>query len=187
MAAWVSNNPNGIRQTLYTPDMAVNDYKYMVGAYSSLTFPHGIGFFFCSCLWDMYWAIIWYEEHNNRLGFNPNKYQDSVGGSNKAFQIVVEGLKFQGCSPNFVHSRDGILAAGMHLYNDSTMNCVIWQVFARRGLGDGAVSQSVSSFSIPDSCTGGLSLPARFWPHSAPASTASPSANPSNRRSAAPT
>ena len=83
---------------------------------TSLSVPHGVGSLFCTILWDLYWAIIYTEVTSGKLGFNPNKYDAKVGGSNIAFQLVVEGLKIQGCNPTFVISRDAILTASETVY-----------------------------------------------------------------------
>jgi len=72
--------------------------------------------------------------------------------------MVFEGLRLQPCSPGFVDGRDAILKADELLYN-SQNQCIIWQAFARRGLGFSA-KQGVSSnrsdgtqaFDLPPFC-----------------------------------
>lgn len=99
---------------------------------TSLSAPHGIGHGWASILWDMTWDLI--DKH----GFNPNLYDDwSTGGNNLAFQLVVDGLKIQGCNPTFITGRDAILAADQVLTGGENQ-CTIWAAFARRGLGFGA-------------------------------------------------
>src|SRR5690606_5981269 len=61
-----------------------------------------------------------------------------------AIQLVVEGLKLQPCSPGFVDGRDAILEADQLLYGGANQ-CLIWDVFARRGLGVSASQGSSNS------------------------------------------
>jgi len=69
------------------------------------------------------------------------------------------GLKLQPCSPGFLDSRDAILAADDLLYNGKH-KCVIWNAFARRGMGYSAKQGASSSttdqttaFDVPMSVT----------------------------------
>jgi extracellular elastinolytic metalloproteinase len=64
---------------------------------SSLSQPHGIEHAWAAFLWDVTWDLI------EKRGFNPNLYDDwSTGGNNLIYQLVNDGLKFQGCAPTFV-------------------------------------------------------------------------------------
>src|SRR5690606_33423867 len=92
-----------------------------------LTRPHGIGFVWSTMLWDLTWALI------DEYGFDPDIYE-GTGGNNIALQLVVDALKLQPCSPGFVDGRDAILQADV-LANDGVNRCLIWSVFADRGLG----------------------------------------------------
>ncbi|PWI28979.1 peptidase, partial [Flavobacteriaceae bacterium LYZ1037] len=56
----------------------------------------------------------------------------------------MDGLKLQGCSPGFVSGRDGILAADMALTGGEDQ-CLIWEVFANRGVGYAADQGSTFS------------------------------------------
>jgi uncharacterized repeat protein (TIGR01451 family) len=55
-------------------------------------------------------------------------------GNFKAIQLVMDGMKLQPCNPGFVDGRDAILLAD-ELNFDGAHQCLIWEVFARRGLG----------------------------------------------------
>ncbi|MCH2084928.1 MAG: M36 family metallopeptidase, partial [Saprospiraceae bacterium] len=69
-------------------------------------------------------------------GFDEDQI-NGTGGNNMAIQLVIDGLKIQSCNPGFVDVRDGILAADL-INNDGVNECLIWEVFAKRGLGWGA-------------------------------------------------
>lgn len=145
-------NGNGIRPAPYSTDLAVNDYTYAAtnntGAISQ---PHGVGFVWCTMLWDLTWALI------NSYGYDPDLYE-GTGGNNIAMALVIEALKLQACNPGFVDGRDAILQADQLLYSGAN-ECLIWQVFAARGLGFSADQGSSASrtdqteaFDLPPAC-----------------------------------
>lgn len=142
----------GIRPARYSTDFAMNNYTYAAtNNTGSISEPHGIGFVWCTMLWDMTWELI--DAH----GFDPDLYTGN-GGNNIAMHLVIEAMKLQPCSPGFVDGRDAILAADELLY-DGAHHCLIWQAFARRGLGasaDQGSSESrtdqVQAFNLPVEC-----------------------------------
>lgn len=141
----------GIRPEPYSTDFGINDYTYAATNNDALAEPHGIGFVWCTMLWDMTWALI------DQYGFDPDLYQ-GTGGNNIAMHLVIEAMKLQPCSPGFVDGRDAILAADELLYAGAN-KCLIWQAFATRGLGYSADQGSsnsrydqVEAFDIPNTC-----------------------------------
>ena len=128
----------GIRPAPYTTDLAINNYTYDATNNSgSISQPHGIGFVWCTMLWDMTWALI------DEYGFDTDFYYGS-GGNNIAMHLVMNGLKLQSCSPGFVDGRDAILQADQLLYGGANQ-CLIWNAFAARGLGYSANQGSANS------------------------------------------
>lgn len=115
----------GIRPFPYTTNMSVNPMTYDDIAFYSI--PHGVGTVWCTMLWDMYWAFV------DAYGFDPDLYT-GTGGNNMAVQLVMDGMKMQTCEPGFVDGRDAILAADRALYGGANQQ-LIWEAFARRGLG----------------------------------------------------
>jgi extracellular elastinolytic metalloproteinase len=145
----------GIRPTQYTTDMSVNPSTYAsVADIVNISQPHGIGYVWTTMLWEMYWNLV------DRYGYNDNIYSSwSTGGNNLAFQLVMDGMKFQPCSPGFVDGRNAILAADVAL-TGGTNKCEIWRAFAKRGLGFSANQGSsnnrtdgVQAFDFPAACT----------------------------------
>lgn len=134
-----STTGNGIRPAPYTTDLTINDYTYGNVDDGNISRPHGIGFIWCTMLWDLNWALI------NEHGFDPNIY-NGAGGNNIAAQLVMDGLKNQPCSPGFVDGRDAILEAD-ETNNGNANEDIIWNVFARRGLGYSADQGSSSNRS----------------------------------------
>ena len=125
-------NGNGVRRLPYSTDMDINDYNYddIIGS----TTPHSLGEVWASMLWDLYWAFV------DKYGWSDNFY-NGQGGNNMVLQLVMDGLKLQACQPGFVSGRDAILAADQIL-NNGANQCLIWEVFARRGLGWNAQENS---------------------------------------------
>ncbi|SBT42957.1 M36 family metallopeptidase [Micromonospora narathiwatensis] len=150
----------GIRPRPYSRNMEIQPFTYdsiKTGGWlnnTSLAVPHGIGHGWASVLWDMTWNLI------DRHGFNPNIYDGwNTGGNNLALQLVIDGLKMQGCGPGFVTSRNAIIAADAALTGGENA-CIIWGSFARRGLGYSAVqgttnrNDNTEAFDTHPSCRG---------------------------------
>lgn len=135
---------DGIRQYPYSTDMTVNpltlgdtnDYTYVDDGVT-YTDSHSLGTVWASMLWDLTWAYI------NKYGFDPDIY-NGTGGNNKVMQLVLDAMKLQTCNPGFVAGRNAIIAADQATTGGEDY-CMIWEVFARRGLGVNASSGLTSS------------------------------------------
>jgi len=127
----------GIRTYPYSTNMAVNPHTY--DSIKTEAVPHGVGSVWCAMLWEMTWGLI------DVYGFDPDIY-NGTGGNNIALSLVTEGLRLQPCSPGFVDGRDAILLADQNLYGGANQ-CIIWEAFAKRGLGISANQGSSNSRS----------------------------------------
>ncbi len=150
-AAGQATDGNGIRPAPYDTSFAINDYTYGNLPDGNITVPHGVGFVWGTMLWDLTWAFI------DEYGFD-NLETGIEGGNNIVMQLVTDGLKLQPCSPGFVDGRDAILLAD-EINNDGANQCLIWRVFAKRGLGYSASQGSsdnrndgVEAFDLPPVC-----------------------------------
>ena len=153
MGTWLfEEGPNdpGIRPYPYSTDFNINPFTYD-NIKSGVSVPHGLGSVWATMLWDLTWALI------DVYGFDPDIY-NGTGGNNIAMALVIQGLKEQPCSPGFVDGRDGILAADALLYQGAN-ECIIWEAFAKRGLGFSASQGSSNSrsdgteaFDVPPAC-----------------------------------
>jgi extracellular elastinolytic metalloproteinase len=143
---------NGFRQYPYTTDMGVNPFTFsdvQNQVFSNgVVSTHGVGSIWATMLWDLNWKMV------DAYGFDSDMY-NGTGGNNKTMQLVITGLKFTPCSSGFVAARDAILAADEALYG-GVNKCIIWEVFARRGLGYNAdsgetnsVTDQTASFDMP--------------------------------------
>lgn len=128
----------GIRTYPYSTDMRVNPLTYEFVIDNNTI--HNVGEVWAAMLWDLYWAMV------NRYGYNAN-WNDLNSGNARAIRLVMDGMKLQPCNPGFTDGRDAILRADTLLYGAANSE-LIWQVFARRGLGFSA-SQG-TSYSITD-------------------------------------
>lgn len=138
----------GIRAVPYTTEMSVNSYTFE--NVKTMSSPHDIGTVWATILWEMTWSLI------DEYGFDSDIY-NGTGGNNIALVLVTEGLKLQPCNPGFVDARDAILAADIAIYGGANQ-CLLWEAFAKRGLGSGASqgssfdpSDGISSFDSPSS------------------------------------
>ena len=142
-------NGVGIRPARYSTSTSINNATY--GDIPGQAVPHGVGFVWATILWEVTWDLI------DEYGFDSDLY-DGTGGNNLAMQLVIDGLKLQACNPGFVDGRDAILLAD-RINNDGANQCLLWEAFARRGLGYGASQGSpnskndqTESFDLPPSC-----------------------------------
>lgn len=160
----------GIRQYKYSPDMSVNPFtfadvedQWFTDANDIVqTSVHGVGSIWATMLWDLNWFMI------GKHGFDPDVY-NGTGGNNMTMELVMEGLKMTPCSSGFKGARDAIINADIAI-NGGDNYCLIWEVFARRGLGTSASSgdadsiyDQTTSFSYPrgyngEACGSSLSL-----------------------------
>jgi predicted aconitase with swiveling domain len=141
-------NGGGIRPARYSTDSSINGFTYNATNSPSLSIPHGVGFVWATALWDLTWAYI------DKYGFDSDFYNGN-GGNNKVMQLVLDGLKLQPCQPGFIDGRDALLAADLALTGGEDQ-CMIWDVFAQRGLGFNATqglsterNDQVQDFSTP--------------------------------------
>ncbi len=133
----------GIRTYPYTRNMDTNPHTY--ADINNESVPHGVGSVFCATIWDMYWDLV------DEYGFDEDLYY-GTGGNNIAMQLVLDGLKLQPCSPSFIDARDAILEADV-VNNDGANQCLIWNAFARRGIGFSAEPGGNEAFDLPNLCS----------------------------------
>ena len=138
----------GIRSSPYSTDMNINPNRFdqTTGAET-----HRLGEVWTSMCWDLYWKM------TEKYGFDADVIHGK-GGNNKAIKLVFDGMKIQACQPGFVDGRDAILAADKKNFGGEN-ECLIWEVFSRRGLGAKASQGSPlnsadpkESFAVLPSC-----------------------------------
>lgn len=139
----------GIRRQPYSTDLAINDQTYddIIGTNA----PHPLGEIWAATLWDLYWALV------DEYGYDPDLYT-GTGGNNIAIQLVMDGMKLQECRPGFIDGRDAIMAADA-INNNGANECLLWEVFARRGLGwnadqgsSGNRNDNIENYNVRPEC-----------------------------------
>ncbi len=158
----------GIRRKPYSTDFSINNQVYndIIGtrpATATTRIPHPVGEIWAATLWDLYWAL------SDQYGWDPDILRGK-GGNNMAIQLVMDGLKLQACNPGFIDGRNAILSADLINYQGANQ-CLIWEVFARRGLGWSADQGSVNdrndgiqAFDMPPACKEDLALEKKSTP-----------------------
>jgi extracellular elastinolytic metalloproteinase len=157
------NTGGGIRPTRYSIDKSVNPTTFKdIAKGGEITVPHGVGYIWCSMLYEMLQGFV------DQYGFNDNVYFPAnptgsnspaagSGGNNVAMRLVLEGMKLQPTAPTFQQQRDAILKADTLLYGGQHA-CTIWKAFAKRGLGysarsgSNALGDEVQGFDLPNAC-----------------------------------
>ncbi|NNE27716.1 MAG: DUF11 domain-containing protein, partial [Saprospiraceae bacterium] len=117
-------NGRGIRRFPYSTDMNINP-QTLNDIFGQGV--HATGEVWAGVLWDLYWAFV------DAYGYDED-LNNTESGNFKAVQLVFDGMKFQPCGPGFLDGRDAILMADQINYNGENQ-CLIWEIFARRGMG----------------------------------------------------
>ncbi|HHH50308.1 MAG TPA: DUF11 domain-containing protein, partial [Saprospiraceae bacterium] len=132
---------SGLRSFPYNTDLSIDPANYENMILRGI--PYGTGEVWTATLWDLYWELV------DVYGWDADLYH-GTGGNNIAIQLVIDAMKIQPCNPTMVDGRDAILAAD-EINNDGANSCLIWRVFARRGIGFGANANDITlrSDNIP--------------------------------------
>lgn len=147
----------GIRPAKYSPDFSINDFTY--GDTNGMEYTnatgaivpnvHSIGFVWASMLWDLHW------KYAEKYGYSSDVMANNTSGSARVLQLVVDALKLTPSNPGFIQGRDAILAAEAATTGKAD-RCMIWEVFAKRGLGANAsaglqtnINDQVEDFTKP--------------------------------------
>ena len=130
---WVLNNyPKGVRRYAYSTNPSIFPLTFKDIRLS--TEVHNVGEIWCNTLLEMRAALI------RQYGFKE--------GQRQSIQLVVDGLKLTPRAPTFLDARDAILLAD-RVNNAGANQCVIWQAFAKRGMGFDAFTPDASD-AAPD-------------------------------------
>jgi len=139
---------SGIRNFPYSTDLGINPQTYADIAVTNI--PHGVGEIWAAMIWDMYWLLV------DEYGWG-DVWTEPDSGPGLALQLVIDGMKLQPCNPNFAEARDAILDADV-ANNGGANRCLIWDAFAKRGMGVSADAGGPSNtdgteaFDTPANC-----------------------------------
>ncbi len=161
-AAGQTAGGSGIRPKFYSPDFGINDYTYartngMEFLEDGVMTPdvHSIGFVWATILWDLHW------KYAEKYGYASDVMSNSGNGSTRVLQTVMDGIKLQECNPTFTSGRDAVIAADVAATGGAN-RCMIWETFAKRGVGLYAsagsktnINDQTEDFTLPDECKAG--------------------------------
>ena len=145
MGTYVEGEPltgAGIRRYPYSFNKTIDPETF--GLYNSSNEVHDAGEIWCTTLWDMNWLLI------GRYGFDANLatgYTAGGAGNKLALQLVMDSLKLMPVNPSFLDGRNAILQADLALTGGANQD-LIWQAFARRGMGFSAVDTGANATTV---------------------------------------
>lgn len=154
----------GLRPAKYSPNFSINNFTYAKTNGMQVTDSstggmtpdqHSIGFIWATMLWDLHWNFV------SKYGYSSDVLANRNSGSGRVLQLVIDGMKLQACNPTFIDGREAILAADKAA-TDGENKCLIWNTFAKRGLGVKAsagdkknINDQVEDFTVPEECISG--------------------------------
>ncbi len=174
-------NGSGIRPRLYSIDPSVNEYTFAGSTNGGfgvinpeITIPHGVGFIWCTMLWDLTQRFIdeygFYTGGANEIEnkqYNPpvtgdivtdlNTLSTNHAGNSLALKLIQKGIQLQPQSPRMTDMRTAILQADSMFYG-GYHSCMIWEVFAKRGLGSNTINPAntlgdeADGYGVPTAC-----------------------------------
>lgn len=134
----------GIREYRYSTDMSVNPHTF--ASTNNMWYTdadgadnvdvHSVGSVWCVMLWDLAWNYI------EKYGYDSNIY-NGTGGNNKVMRLVIDAMKLTPANPSLIQCRNAIIQADQNTTTGQNY-CLIWETFARRGLGVNATSGSTA-------------------------------------------
>ena len=139
---WYYNDVNGNRRQPYSTNQSVFTRTYADISVDDDPWPAGE--IWCNTMWMARANLVW-------------KHGFAVGG-NTALQLAVDGMKNAPSRPDYLDMRDAILQAD-NTNNAGVNRCILWDAFARMGMGVSAQSTGdtdsnpVEDFTISADCT----------------------------------
>lgn len=125
----------------------------IVFSFSKYNEIHDLGTIWASLFNEMYWNLV------DAYGFSKDIFDSKqTAGNIVAIQLMIGGMMFQPCNPNYVQAFNAILLADHNYYNGEHI-CEIWKAFAKRGMGldavmhvDGYKTKYIDGFQVPSRC-----------------------------------
>ncbi|ORZ30972.1 Fungalysin metallopeptidase-domain-containing protein [Catenaria anguillulae PL171] len=152
IAVFNMGKASGIRRFPYSTSTSTNPLTYRELPQQRIV--HQLGEIWASMLFEAYWNMV--DKHGFsadwRLTPATAERGAKLGGNVLFMQLLVDGMKLQGCNPTFRQARDAILLADRQ-NNQGQNQCELWRGFAKRGLGLNAGTEGQADFSVPPECS----------------------------------
>lgn len=137
---------SGIRVRPYSVDQTIFDLTYadIDSANHGLYY---VGAIWANTIWIAHANLVW------KHGFQT--------GHNTMIRLYIDGMKLSPSSPDLLDMRDAILQAD-NVSNGGMNQCLLWDAFARMGMGYSALSTGeddddpLESFDTPSTCTSNI-------------------------------
>ncbi|KAJ7282429.1 Fungalysin metallopeptidase-domain-containing protein [Mycena rebaudengoi] len=144
LGQYVLDTPAGIRTHPYSTSKTTNPLTY--ASVATTNEVHKIGEVWANMLHNMYAALV------EKYGFSSTAFTDpdQTEGNAAFMHLFIDALPLQPCNPTFPSARDAWLQADVNRYAGAN-KCLIWTIFASRGLGVGAADY-VDSTAVPEDC-----------------------------------
>ncbi|KAK7038841.1 hypothetical protein VNI00_010471 [Paramarasmius palmivorus] len=141
---WLAGNDAGLRDYPYSTSASVNPLRY--STVGTLDEVHDIGEVWANMLHNVYAELV--AEH----GWSATSLTNANGAEGNVvfLHLLIDALALQPCEPSMPNARDAWIQADQNRY-DGANRCLLWRVFASRGLGVGAADY-VDSGVVPDDC-----------------------------------
>ncbi|KAH8101640.1 Fungalysin metallopeptidase-domain-containing protein [Cristinia sonorae] len=145
IASYLLDNMSGVRFFPYSTDTKTNPLRYF--ELSRQTEVHIIGEVWANMLHNVYAALV------KKYGFSKTAHTDPTGGEGNIvfLHIFMDSLSLQPCNPTFVNARDAWIQADVNRYGGAN-RCLLWTIFASRGLGVKADSSYADDTTVPSDC-----------------------------------
>ncbi|QRV78696.1 extracellular metalloproteinase MEP [Ceratobasidium sp. AG-Ba] len=144
LGSFVTNRTGGIRTYPYSTNKTTNPLMY--SSLATREEVHAIG----EC-----WAVIYHEiicALLQKYGYTQDGFDtQGTGGNIVIMHLFIDAMKLQPCNPTFLTARDAIIQADDNRYGGAN-KCLLWQAFAKRGLGTGATTEKVDNTQVPPGC-----------------------------------
>ncbi|KAJ7133812.1 Fungalysin metallopeptidase-domain-containing protein [Mycena filopes] len=144
MGQYLENDAAGIRTHPYSTSAKVNPLDY--SSVGTLNEVHNIGEVWANLLHNVYAALV--AEYGWAADAKTNP--DGTEGNVVFLHLFIDALALQPCNPTFLTARTAWIQADANRY-DGVNKCLLWKVFASKGLGVNAKGH-VNNAAVPADC-----------------------------------
>ncbi|KAH9051918.1 Fungalysin metallopeptidase-domain-containing protein [Lactarius vividus] len=134
-------HPTGLRTHPYSTSNITNPLRY--SSLNGMTDVHAMGEVLANTFHNVYAALVAAFGWSHQSTVDP----DAPEGNVVFLHLLFDALLLQPCNPTFPNTRDAWIQADANRY-DGANACLLWQVFASRGLGANAANY-IDDSTIP--------------------------------------
>ncbi|KAG2009451.1 extracellular elastinolytic metalloproteinase [Coprinopsis cinerea AmutBmut pab1-1] len=147
LGTWVLDNTGGVRKYPYSINASTNPLTYGSGKNADPDRPHDRGEIWANTLHNVMHALV--QEHG--WSHNARTNPDTTEGNVVWMHLFIDSFSLMPCNPTFLSARDAWIQADQNRYAGAN-KCLLWRVFASKGMGVDAKAEWEEDFSLPDDC-----------------------------------